>query len=120
MRSIPFYPLMVVLLIGLGGYLGCDPNNIEIPTGLAPAANNAKETASGCTAGIVYRTPYIWLTVGDASCEGNVYLDVLTSLHEQWTFRLGVRLPLRRREERRVSSKGYNRGSVDGTPFGLR
>ena len=47
MRSIPFYPLMVVLLIGLGGYLGCDPNNIEIPTGLAPAANNAKETASG-------------------------------------------------------------------------
>jgi hypothetical protein len=47
MRSIPFYPLMVVLLVGLGGYLGCDPNNIEIPSGLAPAANIEKETASG-------------------------------------------------------------------------
>ena len=47
MRSIPFYPLMVVLLVGLGGYLGCDPNNIEIPSGLAPTANREKETASG-------------------------------------------------------------------------
>lgn len=47
MRSIPFYPLMVVLLVGLGGYLGCDPNNIEIPHGLAPTANLEKETASG-------------------------------------------------------------------------
>ena len=47
MRSIPFYPLMVVLLVGLGGYLGCDPNNIEIPNGLAPTANIEKETASG-------------------------------------------------------------------------
>jgi deoxyribonuclease-1-like protein len=28
MRSIPFYPLMVILLVGLGGYLGCDPNAI--------------------------------------------------------------------------------------------
>lgn len=47
MRSIPFYPLMVVLLVGLGGYLGCDPNNIEIPSGLSPAASIEKETASG-------------------------------------------------------------------------
>ena len=47
MRSIPFYPLMVVLLVGLGGYLGCDPNNIEIPAGLAPASNATNETASG-------------------------------------------------------------------------
>ncbi|MDX1924968.1 MAG: endonuclease/exonuclease/phosphatase family protein [Pirellulaceae bacterium] len=52
MRSIPFYPLMVVLLIGLGGYLGCDPNNIEIPgglagNGLAPTTNIEKSTASG-------------------------------------------------------------------------
>ena len=47
MRSIPFYPLMVVLLVGLGGYLGCDPNNVEIPGGLAPAANSEKATASG-------------------------------------------------------------------------
>lgn len=30
MRSIPFYPMMVLLLIGLGGYLGCDPNNLPI------------------------------------------------------------------------------------------
>jgi endonuclease/exonuclease/phosphatase family metal-dependent hydrolase len=47
MRSIPFYPLMVVLLVGLGGYLGCDPNSIDIPSGLTPAANIEKETASG-------------------------------------------------------------------------
>ncbi len=47
MRSIPFYPLMVILLVGLGGYLGCDPNNIEIPSGLAPTSNAERETASG-------------------------------------------------------------------------
>ena len=52
MRSIPFYPLMVVLLVGLGGYLGCDPNNVELPdglsnTGLAPTTNIEKSTASG-------------------------------------------------------------------------
>lgn len=38
MRSIPFYPLVVVLLVSLGGYLGCDPNNIDpslaVPTGI--------------------------------------------------------------------------------------
>lgn len=28
MRSLPFYPLMVLLLIGLGGYLGCDPHTV--------------------------------------------------------------------------------------------
>lgn len=32
MRSIPFYPMMVVVLIGLGGYLGCDPNSMQLPT----------------------------------------------------------------------------------------
>lgn len=31
MRSIPFYPMMVLLLIGLGGYLGCDPNTLQLP-----------------------------------------------------------------------------------------
>ncbi len=31
MRSIPFYPMMVLLLIGLGGYLGCDPNTMQAP-----------------------------------------------------------------------------------------
>jgi deoxyribonuclease-1-like protein len=27
MRSLPFYPLLVILLIGLGAYVGCDPNS---------------------------------------------------------------------------------------------
>lgn len=31
MRSIPFYPMMVLLLIGLGGYLGCDPGSLQLP-----------------------------------------------------------------------------------------
>ncbi len=31
MRSLPFYPMMVLLLIGLGGYLGCDPNSMQVP-----------------------------------------------------------------------------------------
>jgi len=30
MRSLPFYPMMVLLLIGLGGYLGCDPNSLPV------------------------------------------------------------------------------------------
>lgn len=38
---------MVVLLVGLGGYLGCDPNNIEVPSGVAPSANSERDTASG-------------------------------------------------------------------------
>ncbi len=32
MRSLPFYPMMVLLLVGLGGYLGCDPNSMQVPT----------------------------------------------------------------------------------------
>jgi deoxyribonuclease-1-like protein len=39
MRTIPFYPLLVVLLVGLGGYLGCDPASITPP--INPAANTA-------------------------------------------------------------------------------
>lgn len=31
MRSLPITPLMVLFLIGLGGYLGCDPNSIPLP-----------------------------------------------------------------------------------------
>ncbi|MEO8269852.1 MAG: endonuclease/exonuclease/phosphatase family protein [Aureliella sp.] len=31
MRSLPFTPMMVLLLIGLGGYLGCDPNTMQAP-----------------------------------------------------------------------------------------
>lgn len=44
MRSIPFYPLMVLALVGLGGYLGCDPNSIQ-----APLPGGADSTASGNT-----------------------------------------------------------------------
>lgn len=29
MRSLPFYPMMVLLLVALGGYLGCDPNTVR-------------------------------------------------------------------------------------------
>lgn len=28
MRSLPFYPTIVMALVGLGGYLGCDPNSL--------------------------------------------------------------------------------------------
>lgn len=41
MRSLPFYPMMVLVLIGLGGYLGCDPNSIQLPQ------NEVKTTSSG-------------------------------------------------------------------------
>ena len=38
MGKLPFYPMMVIVLIGLGGYLGCDPNSIQIPTEQNPQA----------------------------------------------------------------------------------
>ena len=43
MRSLPFYPLMVLLLIGLAGYLGCDPNTVSpiLDGGTAPAPDTA-------------------------------------------------------------------------------
>ncbi len=44
MRRLPFYPLMVLLLIGLGGYLGCDPNSIQTPLN-----GGTESTASGNT-----------------------------------------------------------------------
>lgn len=44
MRKLPFYPLMVLLLVGLGGYLGCDPNSIQVPGEGGPSS-----TASGNT-----------------------------------------------------------------------
>ena len=31
MRSLPVTPMMVLFLIGLGGYLGCDPNTTQAP-----------------------------------------------------------------------------------------
>jgi endonuclease/exonuclease/phosphatase family metal-dependent hydrolase len=39
MRTIPFYPLLVVLLVGMGGYLGCDPGSIAPP--INPTGNSA-------------------------------------------------------------------------------
>lgn len=41
MRSVPFYPLLVVILIGLGSYLGCDPSQVEQPVGLVPTTTDA-------------------------------------------------------------------------------
>jgi endonuclease/exonuclease/phosphatase family metal-dependent hydrolase len=49
MRSLPFYPLMVVLLVGLGGYLGCDPNNIEIPSGLPTSSTASSMGGAGAS-----------------------------------------------------------------------
>ncbi len=43
MRSIPFYPMIVLMLIGLGGYLGCDPNSIP-PSDVGP--DNTTSTIS--------------------------------------------------------------------------
>lgn len=45
MRSLPITPLMVLFLIGLGGYLGCDPNSIPLPPDAArPAATPASSS----------------------------------------------------------------------------
>ena len=38
-RKFPFYPFLVLLLVSLGGYLGCDPANISPP--LNPTSNTA-------------------------------------------------------------------------------
>ncbi|GAB5402648.1 MAG: endonuclease/exonuclease/phosphatase family protein [Aureliella sp.] len=48
MRSIPFYPMMVLLLIGLGGYLGCEPGSLQLPPGAditEASGNTANYTA---------------------------------------------------------------------------
>lgn len=49
MRTIPFYPLLVVLLVGLGGYLGCDPGSIAPPINPTGNATSAplQQTSSG-------------------------------------------------------------------------
>ena len=51
MRTIPFYPLVVLLLIGLGGYLGCDPNSVTLPLDgdLAPAVNSSSTASYSST-----------------------------------------------------------------------
>ena len=30
MRRVPFYPLLITVLVSLGGYLGCDPHQVEL------------------------------------------------------------------------------------------
>ncbi len=39
MPKIPFYPLLILLLVGLSSYLGCDPASVTPP--LSPASNTA-------------------------------------------------------------------------------
>lgn len=47
MPKLPFYPMAVMLLIGTGGYLGCDPNSIQVPQGTSETASNVPQfTAS--------------------------------------------------------------------------
>lgn len=48
MRSIPFYPMMVLVLVGLGGYLGCDPNSVQLPpdAGLNTTASSTPQYSS--------------------------------------------------------------------------
>ncbi len=43
MRSLPFTPLMVLFLIGLGGYLGCDPNSVPLPADATTPAGASAE-----------------------------------------------------------------------------
>ncbi|MBX3420561.1 MAG: endonuclease/exonuclease/phosphatase family protein [Pirellulaceae bacterium] len=47
MKSIPFYPLIVILLIGLGSYLGCDPN--DVVTSVTPASHTTSSTVVHAT-----------------------------------------------------------------------
>lgn len=74
-------------------------------------------TESGVTSGIIYESPYVYVTVQDPACQGaHVYLDIMTSLNERYTFRLMVDLPKRRNEPRRISSRAFDRGTIDGAP----
>lgn len=50
MRNLPFYPLMVILLIGLGGYLGCDPNSIRPALEEVVGGGASQPSASGVPA----------------------------------------------------------------------
>ncbi len=48
-RRLPFYPIIVLLLIAVGGYLGCDPNATQLPLNgsLGPnASSNPQVSAS--------------------------------------------------------------------------
>ncbi len=58
MRSIPFYPLLIVLLVGSGSYLGCDPNQLSAPLSVDPAASKtSKPEATNPRDTIPARTP---------------------------------------------------------------
>lgn len=47
MHKLPFYPLAVMLLVGTGGYLGCDPNSIQTQSGDGQTASSIPQyTAS--------------------------------------------------------------------------
>ncbi len=56
MRSLPFYPLMVLLLIGLGGYLGCDPNSVVPPLDQVVNDSQVVDSTSNYAATIPERT----------------------------------------------------------------
>lgn len=53
MQRMPFYPLAVMLLVGTGGYLGCDPNSIQTQTGESNTASSIPQY----TASIPDKTP---------------------------------------------------------------
>ncbi len=58
MRSLPFYPLLVVLLIGLGSYLGCDPSHVKHQLELDSAvAKNSGMPVTLARDGIPSRSP---------------------------------------------------------------
>lgn len=72
----------------------------------------AQDDARNCTSGITYDGPFIFLTVSKPHCDGVVLIEVLTTLQEQFTLRINVRLPKKQGEDRRVSAKTYQRGSI--------
>lgn len=72
----------------------------------------AQDDARNCTSGITYEGATINLTVSEPHEAGLVLIDVLTTFHEQFTLRIGVRLPKKQGEDRRVSTKAYGRGSI--------
>lgn len=47
MRSLPITPMMVLFLIGLGGYLGCDPNTMQVPSDVAEQGAEQGDPPSG-------------------------------------------------------------------------
>ncbi len=49
MRSLPITPMMVLFLIGLGGYLGCDPNTMQVPSDVAEQGAEQGDPPSGFT-----------------------------------------------------------------------